>query len=226
MTVEEFNAMMAQMGEFFKQYLANPVFRQNLDLLMRVSIQQKDKQNALQILDMVEEKYQYELRNLAETWKPNILNAEESLDVILNSSQPQKSFCRFGDGELEITMGHSIPFQEYDPSLAEKLLKILTDESDGNCCVCLPRSYFYSSNVRTKKHDTIKNWKAFAEPKYRAYITELCSREKVYLDTEILTSYINKSYYTNYSSKLSSLLVKRCSMRLSMTFFQRRRKKK
>lgn len=58
----------------------------------------------------------------------------QSLDYILEHSC---SVARFGDGEMDIIAGHSIPYQDYDPQLASELKEILGLESNQHLMVCL-----------------------------------------------------------------------------------------
>ncbi|MFM0586002.1 SP_1767 family glycosyltransferase [Streptococcus suis] len=58
----------------------------------------------------------------------------QSLRYILENSC---SVARFGDGEMDIIAGHSIPYQDYDPQLASELKEILGLESNEHFMVCL-----------------------------------------------------------------------------------------
>ncbi|HEL1584850.1 TPA: DUF1792 domain-containing protein [Streptococcus suis] len=58
----------------------------------------------------------------------------QSLDYILEHSC---SVARFGDGEMDIIAGHSIPYQDYAPQLASELKEILGLESNQHFMVCL-----------------------------------------------------------------------------------------
>ena len=51
-----------------------------------------------------------------------IYNEDETLNEIINKN---KSIARYGDGEFLLILGEKIGFQEYDPNLARRLLKIL-----------------------------------------------------------------------------------------------------
>lgn len=71
----------------------------------------------------------------------NILNYQETVDKLLLSP---KSFCRFGDGEMEIIKGNNIPFQKYDKKLAEKMEFILKNNVP-NLYVGINYNYFHST---------------------------------------------------------------------------------
>lgn len=59
---------------------------------------------------------------------------DESLDFILTH---RASVARFGDGEMDIIAGHSIPYQDYDERLAGQLREIMGQESSEDFLVCL-----------------------------------------------------------------------------------------
>lgn len=47
------------------------------------------------------------------------------------------SVARFGDGEMDIITGHSIPYQDYDENLANELKEIISSESNESLVICL-----------------------------------------------------------------------------------------
>lgn len=65
----------------------------------------------------------------------HVLSISESLDFVLEHFS---SVARFGDGEVDIMMGRSIPYQKYDPALAAFLKQILLTPSNSQLMVCLP----------------------------------------------------------------------------------------
>ena len=192
-------------GELFKQYLTNPIFRQNIEFLTRVPIQEKDIQNVLKILQMVEDKYYYELEPYEVPWKPEILDIMSSIDLLI--ANPNKSFCRLGDGECHLMMGMNIGFQEYNADLAERLLKILSDES-SNCYVGIPRYYWYiKDDIYRYNNERLKRWYTFDVPKYRNFFTEHCNKSKTYMDACIGVYMSHKSLddCENHFKKLKTL---------------------
>nr|WP_277294760.1 SP_1767 family glycosyltransferase [Streptococcus hyointestinalis] len=72
-----------------------------------------------------------------------------SIDYI---KQHQASVVRFGDGEIDLIMGRSIPYQSYDKDLALELLEILETPSSRKLMVCLPDVFEhlerYNSNAQ------------------------------------------------------------------------------
>lgn len=79
----------------------------------------------------------------------NVCAIAWSIDYI---KQHQASVVRFGDGEIDLIMGRSIPFQSYDEDLALELLEILETPSSRKLMVCLPDVFEhlerYNSNAR------------------------------------------------------------------------------
>ncbi|MFS1664257.1 SP_1767 family glycosyltransferase [Streptococcus sp. zg-JUN1979] len=78
-----------------------------------------------------------------------VKSIEDSLAYI---KAHQASVARFGDGEIDIIMGRSIPYQRYDSDLARELLAILETPSTKELMVCLPDVFDklerYNSNAQ------------------------------------------------------------------------------
>ncbi|MEY8435578.1 SP_1767 family glycosyltransferase [Streptococcus hyointestinalis] len=79
----------------------------------------------------------------------NVCAIAWSIDYI---KQHQASVVRFGDGEIDLIMGRSIPYQSYDKDLALELLEILETPSSPKLMVCLPDVFEhlerYNSNAQ------------------------------------------------------------------------------
>lgn len=58
---------------------------------------------------------------------PNILNVSETLDMLISTN---KSFVRFGDGEIELMSGKDIPFQTASFELSTMLKEVLCSNDD------------------------------------------------------------------------------------------------
>lgn len=63
-----------------------------------------------------------------------VKNIDETLDFILAN---HSSVARYGDGEMDIMAGHSIPYQDYNEDLANRLKNILKQQSNEEFVVCL-----------------------------------------------------------------------------------------
>ena len=77
-------------GELFKQYLTNPIFKNNIDFLMKVPIQEKDIQNMMKVMDIIDDNYNYELSDkiAKKPWIPTILDKEETIKAIFSPTPP------------------------------------------------------------------------------------------------------------------------------------------
>ena len=64
-----------------------------------------------------------------------VKNNSETLNLILEN---RCSIARFGDGEFDIIAGNSIPYQEYNETLAAELKEIIARQSDTHFMTCLP----------------------------------------------------------------------------------------
>ncbi|HFI0194937.1 TPA: SP_1767 family glycosyltransferase [Streptococcus suis] len=74
------------------------------------------------------------------------------LDSLAYIKEHQSSVVRFGDGEIDVIQGSSIPYQPYDSELAAALKAILTIPSSPELVVCLPDVFQglerYNSNAQ------------------------------------------------------------------------------
>uniref|UniRef100_A0A832DPK5 SP_1767 family glycosyltransferase n=1 Tax=Ignavibacterium album TaxID=591197 RepID=A0A832DPK5_9BACT len=119
---------------------------------------------------------------------PNVLSIEETIQKIINE---KLSIARFGDGEfLYIIDKLNLPFQKYEPYLAEKLKEILAAKNE-NILVGLPIGYHSLENL---KKDSLLTW--------RSQITWIYPRLKKYLNLNYI--YANASMtrlYMDYEDK-------------------------
>jgi len=109
--------------------------------------------------------------------RPNILNTEQTLDMLCNSN---KSLARFGDGEMDIAFGRNIPFQDYDPILAKRTKDILQNTNE-NLLVGINHYYFYPTWDRNRRYMD-QAWRLHDVPKYRELTFSLVNCSKLYCD--------------------------------------------
>ncbi len=92
----------------------------------------------------------------------HVLSISESLDFVLEHFS---SVARFGDGEVDIMMGRSIPYQKYDPTLAAFLKQILLTPSNSQLMVCLPdvfeRLERYNQSAKSFWHHHFNQYSSF-----------------------------------------------------------------
>lgn len=67
-----------------------------------------------------------------------VKSIDETLDYIIAN---QSSLVRFGDGEINMLAGHSIPYQHYDEDLVSTMREIIGLESTKDLVVCLPDAF-------------------------------------------------------------------------------------
>lgn len=63
-----------------------------------------------------------------------VKDVDQTLDYILAH---HSSVARFGDGEIDLIAGRDIPYQAYDPALAEHLKRVLYTPSRPELVVCM-----------------------------------------------------------------------------------------
>ncbi|HEM3460851.1 TPA: SP_1767 family glycosyltransferase [Streptococcus suis] len=129
-----------------------------------------------------------------------VLPILESLEFIQENNA---SVVRFGDGEIDLILGHSIPYQAYDKELAGALKAILQMPSNEQLLVCLPDVFQnlerYNSNARYF-------WSKHFE-QYHAFYEEECQSEW-YGSTFLSRPYIDlvdKSHSDRYFAAIKKL---------------------
>lgn len=76
--------------------------------------------------------------------RPVIKDFNETIDELINTN---KSCVRLGDGELQLILGQSIPFQRHTKKIQEHLYQALINE-EKNILTCIPRvAYYPESNM-------------------------------------------------------------------------------
>lgn len=149
-------------------------------------------------------KYKEELRigGVMHNHNKNIVvkNIDDSLDFILTH---RSSVARFGDGEMDIIAGRSIPYQHYDERLANELRHILSLESTPEFVVCV--SDVFEKLDRYNEH-CVHFWEGHKKEFEHLY-QEVCTASW-YGSTFISRPYIDlkdKSHSSRYFMKLKQL---------------------
>ncbi|MBF0716089.1 SP_1767 family glycosyltransferase [Gemelliphila palaticanis] len=129
-----------------------------------------------------------------------VIDIEKTLDFIIEN---KCSVSRFGDGEIDIISGHSIPYQEYNEQLANKLRTILNQQSNEKFLVCLSDIFEnqdrYNSNFKFF-------WQGHLE-KFEKLYKDVCTADW-YGSTFLSRPYIDledKSKSSFYFEKLKSI---------------------
>ncbi|HEM2548770.1 TPA: SP_1767 family glycosyltransferase [Streptococcus suis] len=124
----------------------------------------------------------------------------QSLHYILENSC---SVARFGDGEMDIIAGHSIPYQDYNPQLASELSHILGLESNERLMVCLSDVF---ENRERYTEDCSSFWEGHLQY-YQDYYRQIC-KAPWYGSTFISRPYMDladKSVSANYFRNLKKI---------------------
>jgi glycosyltransferase family protein len=102
-------------------------FIKNLKHLGKVDL--KSLQEPHLDYDLILNNLKYELYDEIQNLKiPSILNVEDSIRTLVTNQQA--SFCRFGDGEIQLLKGKDIPFQKASFALTERLKEILSSKNE------------------------------------------------------------------------------------------------
>lgn len=144
------------------------------------------------------ERRKYEKGGYADVLK--ILNTDETLALM---EKEQISFLRFGDGEIAIMQGKSIPFQEYDARLAKRLRKLLRTNIDG-LKIGIP--YYYMHPVKQLNGFTARFAGSLAAQ--RRFLCKNCDKNMTYVDTAITQVYqtYEKYDFRKYYKRMQKLL--------------------
>ena len=93
-----------------------------------------------------------------------VKDIDQTLDYIIEN---QSSIIRFGDGEMDLMLGKSIPYQVYDENLASRLKEIISLQSDEKLVIGLPNVFAERSNF-TPAAETF--WKGHLEHHLKDYV--------------------------------------------------------
>ncbi len=113
---------------------------------------------------------------------PEIKSIEETIEKVIETNA---SIARYGDGELDIMVGRDIPFQKYNPELAQKMKDILRSNEE-NFIVGLPDALIRLSHLNEK---SVKYWKRNLRNNLK-YWVKLLLGNKVYYNTSMTRPYM------------------------------------
>ena len=125
---------------------------------------------------------------------------DETLDYIIEHNP---SLVRFGDGEINMLAGDSIPYQDYDEELVSIMRDIIGQESREEIVVCLPDAFTDRFKFTSW---AIPFWKDHMD-RYMDFYRELCS-DSWYGSTFVSRPYIDfedKSQAKAQFEKLKSI---------------------
>lgn len=93
-----------------------------------------------------------------------VKDIDQTLDYIIEN---QSSIIRFGDGEMDLMLGKSIPYQVYDENLASQLKEIISLQSDEKLVIGLPNVFDNHSNFTLAAEAF---WKVHLEHHLKDYV--------------------------------------------------------
>ena len=131
----------------------------------------------------------------------NIMNIQATLEYV---KARQISVARFGDGEVSLMAGRSIPYQDYNEGLAKRLKQIITMSDNNQLLVCLPDIF-----ERKERYSSVS--KDFWEKhlgEYYSFWDEVIVSERCYGSAFLSRPYINlvdKSLSGRYFQSLKEL---------------------
>lgn len=129
------------------------------------------------------------------------------LDTLNYIMAHNSSVARFGDGEMDIITGHSIPYQDYDENLANELKDIISSESNESLVVCLSDVF---EGLDRYNQSAVDFWKQHLNNNY-IYYKSLC-KAPWYGSTFISRPYmdlVDKSLSNMYFKNIKNLWDKR-----------------
>ena len=131
----------------------------------------------------------------------SVLSIDQSLDYLLEKGA---SVVRFGDGEMDLVAGRSIPYQDFDPELSARLREIMSMESDDRLMICLPDVF---TGLERYSIDAQNFWSLNHLPHFLEKYKNIC-RAPWYGSTFISRPYIDledKTPSAGYFAKLKQL---------------------
>ena len=146
----------------------------NIRYLMLYSLRERERTLLYDGLNRVEDIYKYEIKNGDVEETLDILNYDQTIDLLLENP---KSFCRFGDGEIDIIQGRNIAFQEYNSKLARELENILKSDKE-ELYIGINYNLFHSSKNFS---EYTRKFYLIDVKKYRDYLLSVCKRKKTYI---------------------------------------------
>lgn len=133
-----------------------------------------------------------------------VLGILDTLNYVMAHSS---SVARFGDGEMDIITGHSIPYQDYDEHLANELKNIISSESNESLVICLSDVF---ERLDRYNQEAVDFWKQHLNNNYVNY-KSLC-KAPWYGSTFISRPYmdlVDKSLSNMYFKNIKNLWDKR-----------------
>lgn len=127
---------------------------------------------------------------------PKIKSPAETIEDLINT---KSSICRFGDGEFTLMEGKSIPFQDTDDRLANRLKEVFESEDEN---IFIATNYFYWGSI-DDFHPSCKNFYKNFIPANKKRIESFLKKGKQYYDagfTQPYAAFANYDFETHYQN--------------------------
>lgn len=192
------------MGLGIKEYLRKIPLLRNIKYLMTHNLVDRDEEIMWNSLKNAENLYLYEFDDDYKSRHPmpHILNSSDTVKLLL---EKPKSYCRFGDGEVMLMQGKSIPFQRWSPQLSQRLLEAMTSERD-DLYVGIPYSYFHSTD---NMNEYARKFHLLCTDEYKKFFLQHINLNRIYINTGFNQEYMLLQDNPNHFCKLYSN-IKRC----------------
>lgn len=113
--------------------------------------------------------------------KLSIINTEKTLVKLAGTD---KSFVRFGENEILLMQGKTVPSQHYDAALARRLKKLLLAEEEG-LLVGIPYFYVYPREKLTPYMEV----RSLSVAEQRRFLFRHCRKAASYIDSGFTQAY-------------------------------------
>lgn len=121
----------------------------------------------------------------------SVASLDETIEELLNSN---KSFVRFGDGEIRLIEGDRLPLQDADRKLAQRLKEIIGTRSD-DIMIGIPDIFRSLEQYRPESRRFWQEHLLFFRKKYEKY----CLKQYQYYD-----AFFSRLYYMHDDRELST----------------------
>ena len=170
----------------------------NIKYLTKISLSNNETEQMYQTLLRVEDFYLYELSetDFVNHEKLQVLDYDKTVQLMIDCP---KSFCRFGDGEIDLIQGKDIPFQKYEEKLSDILLTLLSSNIPD---IYIGINYNYFNSTKNLNEFNRKFYLTSVKP-YRDFLNNICFRERTYIAAGfnqlymIMKEYDYDKYYGN-----------------------------
>lgn len=165
----------------------------NVQYLMFHRLEFEERNQDYRLKDEIMDDICYQLEDDRKTMKIlDILDEEETIDLLLKCP---KSYCRMGDGEINLMNGIDQPFQNYDSRLAQKLMTILQNEQK-DMYIGIPRAYFHGMSGWSEEN---RRFYRLNGTSFRRFLLAHCNPNNIYIDAGYTVAYFRYDASYDYA---------------------------